>query len=145
MVHPLWFRYADNLCRLNESVPEGEQALAAIRQLLSPLGMSLKGEDGASDLRTRKAQLLGFSLKYRDEKLVYGLGKRARDQLRRGLEDAYGEQNPNTSALEVLRGWVSSYGPAFETGGIDPEEVLTIAAEYDFRARAVFGGHRPWR
>lgn len=144
MVHPLWFRYADNLCYLCPGVPEGEQALAVIRQLLAPLGMSLKGVDGVSDLRTRKAQLLGFSLKYRDEKLVYGLGKKARDQLRRGLEEAYGEQNPNTSALEVLRGWVSSYGPAFETGGTDPEEVLTIAAEYGFRELASPDEVRRW-
>jgi hypothetical protein len=136
--HPLHYhRYADNLCRLCRSVAEGEHALAAIRQLLTPLGTSLKGEDGVFDLKAGdEAQLLGFTLALGKKKLVYGLGKRARDQLRRGLERAYEADHPHESAKRVLHGWVISCGPAFETGEADVMVILTDAAEYGFRELA---------
>lgn len=135
--HPLWNRYADNLCRLCRSVAEGEKALAAIRQYLTPLGMSLKGEDGVFDLKDgNEAQLLGFTLSLRKKKLAYGLGKKARDQLRRGLERAYETDHPEQTAKRVLEGWISSCGPAFETGEADVATILSAAAEYGFRELA---------
>jgi len=72
--HPLWNRYADNLCRLCRSVAEGERTLAAIRQLLTPLGLSLRGEDGVSDLdKGGEVQLLGFTLTYRKKRMFRDL------------------------------------------------------------------------
>jgi RNA-directed DNA polymerase len=136
--HPLHYhRYADNLCRLCRSVAEGEQALAAIRQLLTPLGMSLKNEDGVFDLNDGdEAQLLGFTLSLGKKKLVYGLGKKARDQLRRGLERAYEADHPEQTARRTLEGWINSCGPAFETGEADVTTILSDAAEYGFRELA---------
>ncbi|WP_439627014.1 reverse transcriptase domain-containing protein [Gemmata sp.] len=135
--HPLWNRYADNVCRLCRSVAEGEQALAAIRQHLAPLGMSLKGEDGVFDLKNGdEAQLLGFTLSLGEKKLTHGLGKRARGQLRRGLERAHETGHPDQTARRALEGWITSCGPAFETGEADVATILSDAAEYGFRELA---------
>jgi hypothetical protein len=141
---PLWFRYADNLCYLAGSVPEGERVLATIRRRLRPLGLTLKGEDGVSDLRTGDAQILGFTLKYREGVLVYGLGKTARDRLRENLRDAYEDDDPTRNARAVLEGWIASYGPAFETGGIAPEALLDDAAKQGFRELVSLDEVRRW-
>ena len=53
---------------------EGERTLAAIRQLLTPLGLSLRGEDGVSDLdKGGEVQLLGFTLTYRKKRMFRDL------------------------------------------------------------------------
>src|SRR5262249_2266874 len=73
--HPLrYWRYADNLIWLCRSVPEGDQALDHLRRLLEPAGFILKGEDGVTDLRQGKAQLLGLSLSARNDQLHFDLG-----------------------------------------------------------------------
>jgi RNA-directed DNA polymerase len=141
---PLWFRYADNLCYLARSVFEGQQVLADIRQRLAPMGMSLKGEDGMLDLRTNEAQLLGFRIKYRDGRLICGLCSRTHDRLREDLRKAYDEIHPHLTACQVLKGWINSYGPAFENGTADSSVVLQIAAELGFRELASQESIQQW-
>ncbi len=133
---PLWFRYADNICYLAESVSEGAEVLADTRQLLTPTGLSLKGEDGVFDLQTSEAQLLGFRLQYQDEKLICGLPDRAYDQLGENFRAAYDSVHPHQTACQVLQGWINSYGPAFENGATDPPGILRIAADSGFRELA---------
>lgn len=141
---PLWFRYADNLCYLARSVFEGQQVLADIRQRLATQGMTLKGEDGVYDLRTNETQLLGFRIKYRDGKLICGLCSRTHDRLREDLRKAYDEIHPHLTACQVLKGWINSYGPAFENGTADSSVVLQIAAELGFRELASQESIQQW-
>jgi hypothetical protein len=60
---PPWYRYADNLVYLCQSVSEGHQTLEKGRQNLEAGGLTLKGADGGPvDLRGGQAQLPGFTL-----------------------------------------------------------------------------------
>ena len=134
---PQWFRYADNVCSLVRCVSEGTKALAAVRRCLAPLGMSLRGEDGVSDLRDDAGpQLLGFTVGFGKGKVVYGLGERAWDHLRRGLERSLEHDHPSEAARRTLLGWVDSCGPAFESGDVDATDALSVAAEYGYRELA---------
>src|SRR5436190_16080384 len=115
MPSPLWHRYADNFCYVVQSVTKGEQALAKVRRLLNPLGMSLKGEDGVSDLAAgEKVHLLGFSVQCLGEEVVYGVGKNATDHLMQRLRIAHEDDNPSRAAEQALLEWIESCGPAFE-------------------------------
>jgi retron-type reverse transcriptase len=74
VIHPLWLRYADNVIFATQSVTEGAEILAQARRLLERAGHTLKGENGPPvDLRTDEAQVLGFTLSLRDNRLHLGL------------------------------------------------------------------------
>ena len=128
----LWFRYADNLTYLVRSMAEGGQVLKKVGRALEPLGLSLKGEDGVRDLRRGDtAQLLGFSLRWAEPKLQFGIGSAALDQLRQHLGQAHVTLNPGRAAHEVALSWVAAFAPAYEDG--DVADVLAICAECGFR------------
>ena len=76
---PPLYRYADNLCYLTGSVPEGHLALDRVRRLLAHAGLALKGADGDPvDLREGgSASLLGFRLSLHEDRLRLGLGEDA--------------------------------------------------------------------
>jgi RNA-directed DNA polymerase len=113
---PPWYRYADNLVYICQSVSEGEQMLDKARQLLEQADFTLKGEDGPpADLRRRKAQLLGFTLCHRNGAIQFNLGKHAWNKLEEHLLQAHQENDPNRTAQAVLSGWIASGGPAFES------------------------------
>ncbi len=115
--YPPWFRYADNLVYIGQGVPEGQQALDRARHLLGLAGFALKGTDGPPvDLRTgEKAQLLGFTLYRKNDALQFGLGSNAWSKLEQSLLRVHTTENPSNIAIQVVRGWITSYGPAFET------------------------------
>ena len=132
-----WFRYADNLVYLAASVSAGRSFLRLVRRLLEPLGLTLKGEDGVQNLaRGKEVQLLGFSLRRKDNGVLYGLGKKALDHLTQNLGSAHDMPHPTSSARESLLGWVDAMGPAFENGVDDLSVVLNIAANNGFRELA---------
>jgi hypothetical protein len=134
---PRYFRYADNVGCLAGSVPEGRRVLRQVRRLLRPLGLALKQEGGVLDLaRGEEVQLLGFTLRRQGDRLAYGLGKKALDQLRQHLGDAHAAEDPPAAARQSVYGWLSSAGPAFESGNAEVHEVLRLAAEYGFRELA---------
>jgi hypothetical protein len=138
IVFPCWFRYADNLCYAGPDVPAGGKALDQVRRLLRPLGMTLKQVGGGVfDLaQGEEAQLLGFTLRRQGGKLVYGLGNQALDQLRQHLSEAHLTQDPPTAAKQSVFGWISSAGPACESGEAVIPMILDMAAEYSFRELA---------
>lgn len=115
-LHPPWFRYADNLVYSCQGVPEGQQALDTARQLLGQAGFALKGTDGPPvDLRQgEKAQLLGFTLCRKNDALHFDLGNKAWTKLDQSLIRSHTTENPTENAIQVVRGWITSYGPAFE-------------------------------
>jgi RNA-directed DNA polymerase len=115
--YPPWFRYADNLVYIGQDVPEGLQALERARQLLGQAGFALKGTDGPPvNLRQgERAQLLGFTLCRKNDALHFGLGSNAWSKLEQSLIRSHTTENPTENAIQVIRGWITSYGPAFET------------------------------
>ncbi len=128
----LWWRYADNVAYLCQGMSEGEQALEEVGRLLEPLGMTLKGEDGVKDLSQGDvARLLGFSLWWDNAILYLEVEPETLDQLRQRLGQAHVTPNPRRAALDVVRGWVTAYAPAFEDA--DVSSVLVIISECGFR------------
>jgi hypothetical protein len=153
--HPPWLRYADNLVYAARNVTEGTQLLDRARRLLGPAGHALKGEDGSpADLRTGEAQLLGFTLSLRDDRLHLGTGEAGWRQLARDLEQAHDAEDPPTAARRVVEGWIACFGAAFESSGAsDLERVYRVAAEQGFREltapgtlrERIYGSRRRWR
>ncbi len=137
---PPLFRFADNLCYLTGSAPEGRWALDHARQLLAHAGLALKGADGDPvDLREGgEASLLGFRLSLRVDRLRLGLGEDALEtDMARCLIAAHDDPDPHRAARTALRGWVASYGPALgELTEGDTETILRAAARHGFRELA---------
>ena len=80
-------------------------------------------------------EILGYQISYGNGRLRYGLGKKAWKNLEEGLGEAHEATNPGEMAKAVIRGWLASYGPAFE----DVEESVVLdrvrrtAAQNGFR------------
>lgn len=128
----LWWRYVDNVAYLCQSMSEGVQMLGKVNRLLKPLGMTLKGEEGVKDLNQREGiQLLGFSLRWDGKTFHLDVEPKSFDQLQHHLGQTHVTPNPRLTALEVVRGWVKAYAPAFEDG--DVSNVLAIMSEHGFR------------
>jgi hypothetical protein len=128
----LWWRYADNLVYLCQSMSEGWKTLSEVYSLLQALGMTLKGEDGVKDLAHGDvAHLLGFSLWWEGETLHLEVEPETLDALKKRLGRAHVTPNPPRTALEVVQGWIEAYAPAFEDG--DVSHVLAIVARSGFR------------
>jgi len=135
--NPPWYRYADNVVYLGRSVSEGNQAVQTASQLLQAAGFSLKGEHQPVDLRENgaSAELLGFRLSLRNKQVRYGLSGAAWDSLRDGLGGTWETTDPSSNVIQFIRGWISSWGPAFEKESEKPfvDRTLREAAEMGFR------------
>jgi len=148
--NPVWYRWADNLAHLGRTVSEGHQALQRTRELLQAAGLTLKGEDGPPvNLRRQEAyrEILGFRIRHQEDRLRYALGRRARENLERSLEELHGQTDAVQTARQTLRGWIAAYGPAFESELEDDEtvtQVLTIAARKGFRELGSEAEVRGW-
>jgi hypothetical protein len=155
VTHPLWLRYADNLVFVTRSVTEGVKILNQAHRLLVTAGHTLKGMNGPPvDLRTGEAQLLGFTLSLRNNRLHLGLGEASWQQLTRDLEQAHEAEDPPTEAHRVVKGWLTCFGAAFESSGAtDLERVYRVAAALGFREltapealrERINGSRRRWR
>jgi hypothetical protein len=155
VAHPLWLRYADNLVFAVRSVTEGVKILDQARRLLERTGHTLKRMNGRPvDLRTGEAQLLGFTLSLRNNRLNLGLGDASWRQLARDLEQAHDAEDPPTAAHWVVEGWLTCFGAAFESiGASDLERVYRMAAAQGFREltapealrERINGSRRRWR
>lgn len=115
--HPPWYRYADNLVYICQDVSEGHQALEKARHLLEQARLSLKGADGPPvDLRQGgRIQLLGFILSRRNDALGFELGADAWTKLEQNLLRVQETDDPTNTASKVVKGWITAYGPAFES------------------------------
>ena len=142
--NPPWLRYADNLVYAARSVAEGAQILDRARQALAPAGYTLKDEDGPPvDLRTGEAQLLGFTLSLRDNRLHLGIGEAGWRKLARDLEEAHDAEDPPTAARRAVGGWLACFGAAFESSGAsDLARVYGMAAALGFRELTAPGALR---
>ena len=111
-------RYADNVVVVARTTAEARQALARVAELLALHGLSLKGEANRPIILTRRgarAQVLGFQVGLENDLLRIDLGEEAFRKLETDLERAHATTNPPQIAKEVLRGWIGSYAPGFES------------------------------
>jgi len=134
--HPLWYRYADNVVYICQSVSEGHQVLEGARQLLEQTGFTLKGADGPLvDMREKEQiQLLGFTLTYANGSLGFDLGEQAWSKLHQNLTQVHETDDPARSASQMVKSWIASYGPAFESLRIETaHRILVTAAQHGFR------------
>lgn len=113
---PLWYRYADNLIYVSQSVPEGQQVLAKAQKFVQEAGLFLKGEEGKpKDMKEgEKTQLLGYTLSLKNHRLHYELGDNALSSLKQSLLQALEHSHPHQTLNAVIRGWIESQGPTFE-------------------------------
>jgi hypothetical protein len=135
--HPLWWRYADNLVYLTQSVPEAHQVLKEVRHRLGEARLSLKGTDGPPvDLKGGKAELLGFDLSLdKGQDVTLSLSADALDDIKQLLMEAHETESPSAAAHMATRGWVNAYGPALGTltDSDTLADILKAAADCGFR------------
>jgi hypothetical protein len=146
--NPRWFRWADDLAYVCQSVSEGYQTLRKARTFLQRAGLDLKDENGQpANLKRQGAsvQLLGYSVSYEDGRLCYALGRKAWTGLDRGLETAHGAADPGETAKMAMRGWLAAFGPAFEDAdSVTLEKVLAVMARKGFREACTEEDLRTW-
>ena len=133
---PFW-RYADNLVWVCQSVSDGCRVLQEARQLLDAAGFALKGDYGPVNLRRQGApvDLLGFRIRRHSEtQLAYELTRDAWWSLKQQLIRAHEAPEPARTASMALRGWLEAHGPAFgDVSGRDVVDgVLHTAAQVGF-------------
>lgn len=134
-LNPLRCRYVDNLTYPVESVSEGHQVRDQVSRILEPAGFRLKGEDPIADLeKGDKAQLMGFTISYQENRLSFDLGPAAWLKLEHNLMKAHQYANPPAIAKMVVEGWIGYWGPAFENlSEQDQHRQLQMLAHHGFR------------
>ena len=132
-VHPPWLRYADNLVYLAGSVSEGLTAVQEAQNLLSSVGMTLKGKDHPVDLSQRgaKAVILGLSIQLENGQIKYDLTEEAWNNLKQRLS----ETHTATQAIQAVQGWITSCAPAFEGKQERPviDRILQVLGQVGYR------------
>ena len=129
---PVWYRFADNLAYLCQSVSEGQQMLDRVEKLLQHSGLRLKGKEGVTDLRTNPTQLLGFQLREQNGSLHFSAGQHAWDTLEEHLRNAHTANDPHQVANEAITGWINALGPAFENGKPVVSRICRLANRFGF-------------
>lgn len=129
---PFWYRYADNLTYLCQSVSEGQQMLDRVKKHLRKSGLRLKGKDGVTDLRRNPATLLGFTLREQNGALTLSAGQPAWEHLEEHLRKAHEANDPLRMAEQVVTGWINFLGPAFEDGKPVVTQLCCLLTRYGF-------------
>lgn len=113
----LW-RYVDDLLVACRTLQDVEGADRALRQLLNPTGMSLKGAfpDSVVDLSTgQAAEWIGYSITLRDEdSLAFHIRESAWERLHDHLQQSQECSESTRRARQIIRGWLHYNGPCFE-------------------------------
>lgn len=138
---PGWWRYSDDLTYLYATVTEGEETLRNVQELLGPTEFTLKDWQSdcggpVSDLKCGDVvDLLGLRVTLHDDRLRFELSPSAWAGLRSGLLKVHESSDPSESARHCVRGWIMSYGPAFEGSARRPvlQEVRCVMRSLDFR------------
>jgi hypothetical protein len=134
-----WARYADNLIYLTSTVPEGLAALGRVRELLSRVELTLKGDPGVPvDIREQSVKVLGFDLSCEGTNVRYAVPATAWDELAAMLDLSHEEPNPPALARALILGWTYACAPAI---GNYPESFAHQA--HSLASRYGFGGTVP--
>jgi len=133
--HPPWLRYADNLVYPSRCAHEGTAAVQAAQELLKPIGMTLKGQDGKPvDIREEPANILGLALRWENGQIEYDLTEEPWSNLEQALSEANAGTSP-AAAEQAVAGWMEAYGPAFEGKRDEPalDRILETAVAAGYR------------
>jgi len=123
-------RTADDLLILCHSVEEAQQAYAALRQILLPTGMCLKGNTDTNIRDPRKgddADWLGYRIKAGAGDLEVRIGEKAWKGLEQGLELAHEHEAAPLLAPQILLGWLGQQGPCLSLE--DQDQVIARVRE----------------
>lgn len=127
-------RYADNLVSLSSSVYQGRQARSRSSKAIEAIQLGIKAPRPPANLALQEeTELLGFNLRKRDDRLELGVPAGAWENLRSSLLKAHEESCPTEAATAIVRGWINSYGPAFESVEGAVHWLLITAAELGFQ------------
>jgi hypothetical protein len=147
---PSWYRYADNIAFVCRDVFEGQEMLERAANLIRDIKLDLKGVDGVRNLANGdNVELLGFTLRMRDNQLLFDNADKAWANLAEHLENAHNMPNPLLYALHSVKHWIQAYGPAFESGEPIIRRILDLLLRYGFRegyslAMLDQQGHNAW-
>jgi hypothetical protein len=129
-------RYADDILFLCETQGQAVETYGHLKKILRPTGMILKGtrEDSIQDLRTEKAQWLGFEFGMVDDGLEIGLGPSAWDSLEDRLAVAQTKPWAPVRAYKAIEGWIKAKAPAFRGINLESayEQIVSIAEDQGF-------------
>ncbi|WP_437193242.1 reverse transcriptase domain-containing protein [Planctomicrobium sp. SH527] len=132
----LWYRYADNLVYLVQSVTDGRQCLVRVDERLRSYGLQLKANQDVTDLNERgtEIQILGFGIRRSSAgEPVIRFGLHAWKTLEEKLHEAHGADAPDQAALGLITGWIDAYGPAMQQRERVATKILNYLASYGFR------------
>jgi hypothetical protein len=110
-------RFADNIVLVGRCIEALGAAGTLAGQYLAETGLSFNAKGHCLvDLRAgESAEVLGLHLRIVAERLCYRVGEGAFEELEEALLQAHETENPPLRALEVLRGWINAYGPAWSS------------------------------
>jgi retron-type reverse transcriptase len=123
-----WFRYADNIVHLTREVSEGLGARERAAELLKQVGLTLKGPGRPVDLREGGlVKLLGLEIRLHKGMLRYEIPGESYEELENSLDDAHVAEDPPLTARNAVYGWISYFGPTFESSADGAtERVLSL-------------------
>ena len=140
---------------VSETAAEGERAVMLAEQSLHRADMGLKPHTGLVDLQEPNAQIniMGVTVSKGTTGLRFAVGENAWNGLAHDLREASGRENPPELARQMVLGWVTSYGPAFESVGDETKgRIDRVLAESGHRegptheeiGRAIGSGIASW-
>ncbi len=115
--HPSWplIRFADDLLLLFRTREEAVEAYDALRRLLEPTGMRLKGSPEKSIVDLREGvDWLGYSIRRTPSCVEYRILERSWDRLERKFNVANTKSNSPLRAIETVEGWLAQKGPCYD-------------------------------
>jgi hypothetical protein len=144
-------RWVDDVLILTRTKQEALQAYQALKQLLLPAGMRLKGTptQAVHDLQDGAEVIwLGYQLCKAEGGLEVLLTERAWKRLEEKLELAHTKDFSSLRAVETILGWVSQMGPCLPTTDVDRvyARVVSLARGLGFdELPPIEGVRRSWR
>lgn len=112
-IQPSIHRFADNLATGTSDEPEGLTHMAEVASLLSPLGMQLKYDSRAIDIRKEPIEILGVQMQHQEGKAQYTATPASWEALQKELQLTWAKPNPRNQAEHLLRGWIESHSATF--------------------------------
>jgi retron-type reverse transcriptase len=144
-------RWADDVLILCRTKQEALTAYEGLKQILLPVGMTLKGTPGQAvhDLKGGAEVIwLGYQLRRAEGGLEVSLTEKAWKRLEEKLELAHTKDFSGMRAVETVLGWISQMGPCLPTTDVDRAyaRVVSLARGLGFdELPPIEGVRRSWR
>ncbi len=130
-------RYVDDFLLLGSTADTVNQSHRSLVEQLRVAGLAVKrAEAQAIDLASGVAcHWLGFTIHWRDGRLIYDLPSDWQDEMRASLTNCHSRAYSTENARASILGWCRAYGPVWATTGRRSvyRELVTLAADCGFR------------